>query len=550
MANLTSLDVDYRNSQLSEVGLNGLPSMTDFTLWRLPSIEKVELTDLPNLTNLTITDGNLSVLSLNEVFELNNVRLDNNQLSDISALSGMTNLTSLSMDNNQLSDISALSGMTNLTSLSMDNNQLSDISALSGMTNLTSLRMDNNQLSDISALSGMTNLVTLTMSNNQLSDISALSGMTNLVTLTMSNNQLSDISALSNTGYIAGGGGSLDLSNNRISDVSSLVGWIANGGMNLDNNSISDLSSWNERVSSLSENELYFTNTYCPVSIENQSITLPEIKWSSPLEMPVTVKDYNNTVVTPSAISDNGQFADDVITWAGLSNVNQDVTYSWIRQPLGSSNYVFNPRFSGTATTRVTPVGVKILVDDDGDSQTTGDQTLFAEKTNDIEYLEDIYNYAKEQLSGTDYGLVDVQADSTGDFYTFIVSKVGSLKTKDVNGDSIGTDKAYTPTYTVTGTGNAAQLDVSYGATVDSVPGYVYIYEKNTPQEVRYVPGANVNVSLTDTNGNGKPQWQEDYTVVQYQKAGGLNPTLPDGSQVPGGTIAIPDDSIEGDRIT
>ncbi|MBC2262867.1 leucine-rich repeat domain-containing protein, partial [Listeria sp. FSL L7-0091] len=481
---------------------------------------------------------------LSGLTSLTTLQLNNNAISDISALSGLTSLTTLQLNNNAISDIgSNIDGLSNLHMLSLNDNEISEFS-LSGLNNLNYLYLNNNDISSVT-LDDLPNLLGLYLSNNQLeSNISIQSPLQYGIDL--SGNQIRDLSFISSIQIQDHG--SIDLSDNQISDVSYLSDFVGRVGLTLDNNYISDLSSWEQRVSSLSENDIYNTNTYIPIYIRNQNVILPEIKWSASLELPVTVKNYNNVVITPSSISDNGQFADDVITWTELSNVNQDVTYSWDQRSAGD-NYVFSPLFSGTATTSVTPIGVKILVDDDGDSQTTTDQTLFAEETNDLEYLEDIYNYAKEQLSGTDYGLVDIQPGSNGS-YTFIVSKVGSLKTKDVNGDSIGTDKVYVPTYTVTGTGNAAQLDVSYGATIDSAPGYVYIYEKNTPQEVRYVPGANVNVPLTDTNSNGKPQWQEDYTVVQYQRAGGLNPTTPDGSQVPGGTITIPDDSIEGDRIT
>ena len=123
--------------------------------------------------------------------------LGGNQISDISALSGMTNLRSLWLFSNQISDISALSGLTNLTELHLHYNQISDISALSGLTNLTLLSLAQNQISDISALSGMTNMWSLGLFNNQISDISALSGMTNLAYLHLNYNQISDISALS-----------------------------------------------------------------------------------------------------------------------------------------------------------------------------------------------------------------------------------------------------------------------------------------------------------------------------------------------------------------
>ena len=44
--------------------------------------------------------------------------------------------------------------------------QISDISALSELTNLKSLFLYNNQISDISALSGLTNLETLLLQGN------------------------------------------------------------------------------------------------------------------------------------------------------------------------------------------------------------------------------------------------------------------------------------------------------------------------------------------------------------------------------------------------
>ncbi len=48
--------------------------------------------------------------------------------------------------NTQLSDVSALQGLTQLTSLSLHYNQLSDVSALQGLTQLTFLRLSGNPL--------------------------------------------------------------------------------------------------------------------------------------------------------------------------------------------------------------------------------------------------------------------------------------------------------------------------------------------------------------------------------------------------------------------
>ena len=73
--------------------------------------------------------------------------LGGNNISDISALSGLTNLETLDLDDNNISDISALSGLTNLVELGLQENNIGDISALSGLTNLERLYLYDNPLS-------------------------------------------------------------------------------------------------------------------------------------------------------------------------------------------------------------------------------------------------------------------------------------------------------------------------------------------------------------------------------------------------------------------
>lgn len=90
---------------------------------------------------------------------------------DIFSIQGMeyaTNLTCLELDDNEISDISPLSGLTNLTNLYLGFNEISDISSLSGLTNLTYLELYYNNISDISSLSGLTNLTYLDLNANQI----------------------------------------------------------------------------------------------------------------------------------------------------------------------------------------------------------------------------------------------------------------------------------------------------------------------------------------------------------------------------------------------
>ena len=58
--------------------------------------------------------------------------------------------------------------------LFLENNTISDISALAGLTNLGALLLENNTVSDISPLANLTNLMLLDLQHNTLSDIETL----------------------------------------------------------------------------------------------------------------------------------------------------------------------------------------------------------------------------------------------------------------------------------------------------------------------------------------------------------------------------------------
>lgn len=125
--------------------------------------------------------------------------------SDIQGLSKMRNLKKLNLDGNQLSDLTVLSGLTQLRSLSLgDNSSISDLSPLSGMVDLVNLTLPaNSEISDLSPLSGMYQLKTLNMSGNNkafslIEDITPLSELSQLELLVLSVQSLNDLSPLSN----------------------------------------------------------------------------------------------------------------------------------------------------------------------------------------------------------------------------------------------------------------------------------------------------------------------------------------------------------------
>ena len=188
----------------------------------LPNRKITDISPLSGLTNLTIL-----VLYYNEIKDisplsglpnLTQLWLNNNEIKDVSPLSGLTNLHHLTLDDNEIKDISSLSGLTNLTVLTLDNNQITNINSISGLTKLTGLNLNNNQIKDISPLSELTNLLSLGIYENQITNISPLSGLTNLSSLFIHENQITDInplSGLTNLKY-------LSLYSNQITDFSPL----------------------------------------------------------------------------------------------------------------------------------------------------------------------------------------------------------------------------------------------------------------------------------------------------------------------------------------
>ncbi|ELY0495031.1 KxYKxGKxW signal peptide domain-containing protein, partial [Listeria innocua] len=445
---------------------------------------------------------------------------------DVTGIENLRELTYLDIGNNKIVDISPVAGLVNLYNMRVDGNkELSDISPVANMPSLTHFYMHNCAISDISPVSNLTGMQVITLSNNKLSDISPLANLTNLVQLTADGNMIENVDVIANLNKLF----TLKLDNNKISDVSSLSGYTG-AELYINNNKISDISS------------LSGFNGF--IRAGQQKITLPAMDWNNPINITSIIKDKTGNLVTPSSVGSGGSSVGPSITWS-IPNATNQVSYQW-----SEISSAAKQNFSGKVSIGVNQIhAVRILIDDDGDSNTTGDQTLLGEEINNVSTAEAKYNYAKAQLDGTDYGLVDIQINDLD--YTIIVSKVGALKKVDSEGASIAADVSYTPTYQVTGTGDVAQLSASYEVTIDAPPsGFVYVYEKGTAQEKRYTTNTPVTIPNTDVNGNGVSDWRDNYTVVKYKKAGNLNPVGPGGTPIPGGVIATPDESIKGDIIT
>jgi len=237
---------------------NQLWGVTEFTV---PADAKSyeDLQYLPNLTSLTIeseSQGDLSCLDhLEELQELNldHIRLSDEDLSHITAHTG---LKRLSLAGCSLSSINALEALTELTYLDLSGNTLRNINVLSGMPNLQELYLGNNVITSLEPLSALTKMKNLDVSYNAVTSLQPLKGMQNLIALTAHHNQIASASGLSSLTKLE----ALDLSYNNLTDISSLGNLSALINLNASNNALTAMTGLEKllhlRILNLSYNQI------------------------------------------------------------------------------------------------------------------------------------------------------------------------------------------------------------------------------------------------------------------------------------------------------
>ncbi len=206
--------------------------------WRRLVTDVSALSGLTDLTHLDLRGtGVLDVSALSKLTNLTLLGLSQTGVTDVSTLSGLAGLTFLDLSDTGVTDVSALSGLTGLTVLGLSGTGVTDISALSGLTKLTHLGLSDTEVTDVSALSGLTNLTLLGLSGTGVTDVSALSGLTGLTHLYLSGTGVTDVSALSGlTGLTH-----LGLSHTRVTDVSALAGLTGLTHLDLTGTGVTDM---------------------------------------------------------------------------------------------------------------------------------------------------------------------------------------------------------------------------------------------------------------------------------------------------------------------
>ncbi|URZ08380.1 leucine-rich repeat domain-containing protein [Clostridium felsineum] len=245
VANITCLNasggaiVRYTNM----ASLDGIQYLTNLQELRLANDKLTDISaikDLKNLKTLDLCNTPITDISpIKGLSSLTSLQLDNVNITDITPIRNLTNLQNLSISRCGLSNITALSDLKNLQSLNLGyNNNISNFSPLASLSNLSTLDLEYCNFSDTAPLANLKNLQSLYLGNNKLTDLHSINNLNNLKLLYANNNQINDISSINNLTNL----NNLDISSNNITDISSIKGLTNLSNLSVSHNQIKDIS--------------------------------------------------------------------------------------------------------------------------------------------------------------------------------------------------------------------------------------------------------------------------------------------------------------------
>ena len=164
--------------------------------------------------------------------------LSSRNLTDVSALAGLSGVRELDLRDNAIADLSPLAGLTGLQVLNLAGNRIEELWPLSGLTGLEVLNLSGNRIADIATLAGLSGLEVLNLAGNRIVEPWPLAGLTGLRRLNLSGNGIADIATLERLSGLQ----VLDLAGNRIVEPWPLAGLTVLQRLNLSDNGIGDIA--------------------------------------------------------------------------------------------------------------------------------------------------------------------------------------------------------------------------------------------------------------------------------------------------------------------
>ena len=157
-----------------------------------------------------VTRGMKSLKGIEYATNLEKLKVNENEISDLTPLKDLKNLKYLELQRNRIVDVSPLANLKNLEFLKLYNNLIENVEPLKDLTNLTGLDLHNNVkvrkesgkeinydgITDISSLKNLTKLTFFDVSANRIENVDIILGMEKINHLDFSGNKIRDYSKL------------------------------------------------------------------------------------------------------------------------------------------------------------------------------------------------------------------------------------------------------------------------------------------------------------------------------------------------------------------
>lgn len=175
------LNSDWQEVFTSAAALKNAPSPTELQM--IADLSEIELGKRKNLGSL---------VPLQKLYQLQSLKMNDTQISDLGPLEISTTLETLIISDNPIVDLNNISGLSKLKHLEFENTPVSDLIPLTGLTDLESLNMAGTQIKKLNEIAVLSNLKQISFFNTGIKSLSPLEGLPALEHIKCYNTRLNE----------------------------------------------------------------------------------------------------------------------------------------------------------------------------------------------------------------------------------------------------------------------------------------------------------------------------------------------------------------------
>ncbi|MCA3282984.1 MAG: hypothetical protein ING16_08950 [Roseomonas sp.] len=227
---------------LGDLGLARLPdALSKLTKLKRLSIGRVLEVKAEGASYRLLTGKMNSISDISAVSSLSDLRelyLDHTNCNDLSPIAGLQQLQALDCSRTQVSDLSPIAALQQLQYLNCSGTEVSDLSPIAGLQKLQDLDCGGTQVRDLSPIAGLQQLQYLNCNSTQVSDLSPIAGLQQLQYLNCNRTQVSDLYPIAGLQQLQ----KFDCSSTQVSDLYPIAGLQQLQKFDCSSTQVSDLS--------------------------------------------------------------------------------------------------------------------------------------------------------------------------------------------------------------------------------------------------------------------------------------------------------------------